>query len=77
MYYEVNTFAGYSSGKSFICIRKRTGPKMEPCGTPVTIVVTSDSINQFKGRLEPLSRWLFRVSVTRTSERSDSLSLSQ
>ena len=27
--------------------------------------------------LEPLSQWLFRVSVIRTSERSDSLSLSQ
>ena len=26
---------------------------------------------------KPLSQWLFRVSVTRTSERSDSLSLSQ
>ena len=33
------------SGKSFIYIRKRSGPKMEPWGIPVTIDRVSDIVS--------------------------------
>ena len=33
------------SGQSFIYIRKRSGPKMEPWGTPVTVGRVSDLVS--------------------------------
>ena len=33
------------SGKSFIYIKNSSGPKMEPCGTPVTIGNVLDAVS--------------------------------
>ena len=33
------------SGKSFIYIKNSSGPKMEPCGTPVTIDNVLDAVS--------------------------------
>lgn len=35
---------GSSNGKSFICIIKKSGPKMLPCGTPMVTGSESDRV---------------------------------
>ena len=43
--YIMNLKKLLDSGKSFIYIKNSSGPKMEPCGTPVTICNVLDAVS--------------------------------
>ena len=47
------------SGKSFLYIRKRSGPKMEPWGTPVTIGKVSDLVSFTSTNCYLFDKYLF------------------
>ena len=43
--YIMNLDKSLDSGKSFIYIKNSSGPKMKPCGTPVTIYNVLDAVS--------------------------------
>ena len=45
-----------NSEKSFIHIKNSSGPKMEPCGSPVTICNVLDAVSFYSTNCSPFAR---------------------